>query len=66
MATGIVKFVQKDGAFCFITPDGGGADLVAYPADIAGESKKFTALQKVSFDETMGPKGRQAINIQLQ
>ena len=50
--------------FGFITPDGGGDDLFAHFSEIRSEGFKTLAEgQKVSYDEKMGPKGKQASNI---
>lgn len=65
MATGIVKWFNDAKGFGFITPDGGGDDLFAHFSAI--QTKGFKSLkegQKVSFDVTEGPKGKQASNIQ--
>lgn len=64
MATGIVKWFNEAKGFGFITPDGGGEDVFAHFSAI--QSKGFKTLrenQKVAFDVTMGPKGKQASNI---
>ena len=64
MATGIVKWFNDAKGFGFITPDGGGEDLFAHFSAIQGNG--FTSLkenQKVSFEVTTGPKGKQASNI---
>jgi CspA family cold shock protein len=67
MATGTVKWFNDAKGFGFITPDGGGEDLFAHFSQI--QSKGFKTLkenQKVTFDITEGPKGKQASNIQPQ
>ncbi|OGA00652.1 MAG: cold-shock protein [Betaproteobacteria bacterium RBG_19FT_COMBO_58_11] len=64
MATGTVKWFNDEKCFGFITPDGGGEDLFAHFSAI--QSNGFKTLkenQKVSFDITTGPKGKQASNI---
>ena len=64
MATGTVKWFNESKGFGFITPDQGGEDLFAHFSAI--QSKGFKTLreaQKVTFDVTTGPKGKQATNI---
>jgi len=64
MATGIVKWFNDSKGFGFITPDGGGDDLFAHFSAIAGKGfKSLKEGQRVSFDVTEGPKGKQASNI---
>jgi len=65
MAFGTVKWFNDSKGFGFITPDEGGDDLFAHFSAI--NSKGFRSLaegQRVSFDVTTGPKGKQASNIQ--
>ena len=65
MATGIVKWVNDSKGFGFITPDEGGEDLFAHFSAIqAGGFKSLQENQRVSFEVTQGPKGKQASNIQ--
>ena len=65
METGIVKWFNDAKGFGFITPDGGGEDLFAHFSAIqAGGFKTLQENQRVSFDVTDGPKGKQASNIQ--
>ena len=64
MATGTVKWFDDAKGFGFITPDGGGEDLFAHFSAITGQGfKSLKENQKVSFDVTTGPKGKQAANI---
>lgn len=66
MAIGTVKWFNDSKGFGFITPDGGGDDLFAHFSAI--QSQGFKTLQegqRVSFDITTGPKGKQASNIQI-
>ena len=65
MATGTVKWFNDAKGFGFITPDDGGEDLFAHFSAIQSSSFKTLAEgQKVSFEVTQGPKGKQASNIQ--
>ena len=65
MQRGIVKFYDTTRAFGFITPDGGGEDLFAHFSAINMPGfKSLKEGQKVSFEVTQGPKGKQASNIQ--
>ncbi|ARC05116.1 cold-shock protein [Neisseria meningitidis] len=65
MATGIVKWFNDAKGFGFITPDEGGEDLFAHFSVINMEGfKTLKEGQRVSFDVTTGPKGKQAANIQ--
>jgi CspA family cold shock protein len=64
MATGTVKWFNDSKGFGFITPDGGGEDLFVHFSAI--QAKGFKTLkegQKVTFDVTQGPKGKQASNV---
>ena len=65
MATGTVKWFNDSKGFGFITPDEGGEDLFAHFSAI--QSSGFKSLQenqRVQFDVTTGPRGKQAANIQ--
>lgn len=64
MVTGTVKWFNESKGFGFITPDGGGDDLFAHFSAIQARGfKTLKENQKVSFDVTTGPKGKQATNI---
>ena len=64
MATGTVKWFNDAKGFGFITPDGGGEDLFAHFSAIQGKGfRSLAENQRVEFDVTTGPKGKQASNI---
>jgi CspA family cold shock protein len=66
MAIGTVKWFNSSKGFGFITPDGGGEDVFAHFSAIQAQGFKTLAEnQRVSFDVTSGPKGKQAANIRL-
>jgi cold shock protein len=65
MATGTVKWFNDSKGYGFITPDDGGDDLFAHFSAITMQGfKTLKEGQKVSFEVTTGPKGKQASNIQ--
>jgi cold shock protein len=65
MATGTVKWFNDSKGYGFVTPDGGGDDLFAHFSAIQMNGfKTLKEGQKVTFEVTQGPKGKQASNIQ--
>lgn len=65
MAQGTVKWFNDSKGFGFITPDDGGEDLFAHFSAITMDGfKTLKEGQKVQFEVTQGPKGKQASNIQ--
>ncbi|MFK7159975.1 cold-shock protein [Marinospirillum sp. MEB164] len=66
MANGTVKWFNDTKGFGFITPDDGGEDLFAHFSEIQSSGfKSLAENQKVSFEVTTGPKGKQAAKIQV-
>lgn len=66
MATGVVKWFNDSKGFGFVTPDENGEDLFAHFSAIqANGFRTLTEGQRVSFEVTMGAKGKQASNIQV-
>jgi len=62
--TGTVKWFNDSKGFGFVTPDAGGDDLFAHFSAIQMNGfKTLREGQKVSFDISNGPKGKQATNI---
>ena len=67
MTSGTVKWFNDAKGFGFITPDGGGEDVFAHFSAINSNGfKSLAENQRVSFEITTGPKGKQAANIQPQ
>ena len=65
MALGTVKWFNDSKGFGFITPDDGSDDLFAhFSAIVEAGYKSLKEGQRVSFEVTDGPKGKQASNIQ--
>ncbi|MDE2343562.1 MAG: cold-shock protein [Betaproteobacteria bacterium] len=64
MAIGTVKWFNDSKGFGFITSESGDEDYFAHFSAIQGQGFKSLAEgQRVSFDVTSGPKGKQASNI---
>ncbi|PRZ39136.1 putative cold-shock DNA-binding protein [Antricoccus suffuscus] len=66
MATGTVKWFNAEKGFGFIAPEDGSADVFAhYSAINASGYRSLEENQKVTFETEQGPKGPQAVNIEL-
>ncbi len=64
MSTGTVKWFNDSKGFGFITADDGSGDLFAHFSTIQMNGfKTLKEGQKVRFEVTEGPKGKQASNI---
>ena len=65
MATGIFNWFNDAKGFGYIKPDDGEEELFAHFSAITMPGfKTLKENQKVTFDITQGPKGKQATNIQ--
>ncbi|CAJ0775002.1 Cold shock-like protein CspD [Ralstonia condita] len=65
MAIGTVKWFNDAKGFGFISPDEGGEELFAHFSAIQMSGfKTLKEGQRVQFEVTQGPKGKQATNIQ--
>ncbi len=65
MPTGTVKWFNATKGFGFIAPQGGSKDVFVHISAINMQGfKSLKEGQKVSFEVTQGPKGKQASNIQ--
>ncbi|MCU1573945.1 MAG: cold-shock protein [Micrococcaceae bacterium] len=66
MATGTVKWFNSEKGFGFIAPEDGSADVFAhYSAINAGGYRSLEENQVVTVETEQGPKGPQAVNIQV-
>lgn len=64
MTTGVVKWFSDEKGYGFIKPDDGGPDLFAHFSQIEGKGfRTLKEAQRVEFDITQGPRGKQASNI---
>lgn len=63
MQQGTVKFYNRSKAFGFITPDGGGGDVLIVPASLSDGVAYVTAGQRVWFDTEPGSKGPKAVRL---
>ncbi|WP_331750150.1 cold-shock protein (plasmid) [Streptomyces sp. NBC_01707] len=64
MASGTVKWFNRDKGFGFIEQEGGGPDVFAHYSNISGGGfRELVEGEHVTFDVTQGQKGPQAENI---
>lgn len=66
MATGTVKFFNRERGFGFITPTSGGKDVFVHYSNLAGdEPKSLDEGQQVEFGLTEGRKGPEAQDVRV-
>jgi CspA family cold shock protein len=63
MATGTVKWYNKDKGFGFIMPDEGGRDVYVQATHVETPDKDLSDGQRVEFEMSMGRKGPEAIKV---
>ena len=64
MTQGVVKWFNGEKGFGFITPDGGGKDVLVHYSAITGSGyKSLEEGQRVVFEITQGQKGPQASDV---
>lgn len=65
--TGRVKWFNENKGFGFITPeDGSGPDVYVHSSNISTRGlKKLVEGQRVTFEITNGPKGPEAMSVQV-
>lgn len=63
MSNGTVKFFNEEKGFGFITPDAGGKDVFVHVKALNGTS--LNEGDTVSYEVEEGPKGLNAVNVEL-
>ncbi len=66
MAAGTVKWFNATKGFGFITPDGGGSDVLVHFSEIQADGyRSLEENQKVTFEVGQGSKGPQATGVRI-
>jgi CspA family cold shock protein len=66
MADGVVKWFSAEKGYGFITPDDGGRDLFVHYSEIQGSGyRNLEEGQRVAFESQEGPKGPQAVQVNV-
>lgn len=67
MTTGTVKWFNDSKGFGFITPTDGSKDVFVHFSAITGQGgfRTLAEGQEVTFETENGPKGPQAVNVQI-
>ena len=64
MAQGVVKWLNAEKGFGFISVDGGGPDVFVHFSAIKGDGyRSLDENQRVEFESSQGPKGPQADSV---
>ncbi len=63
MATGTVKWFNRDKGFGFIQPDEGGRDIYIHASNINTPDRSLTDGQRVEYETGVGRKGPEAVNV---
>lgn len=63
MASGTVKWFNKDKGFGFIQPDDGGRDVYVHVTNVDTPDNTLADGQRVEYEMAMGRKGPEAIKV---
>jgi CspA family cold shock protein len=65
MATGTVKWFNKDKGFGFISPDEGGRDIYVVTSHIDTPDHELSDGQRVEYEIELGRKGPEAVRVKI-
>ena len=65
MATGTVKWFNKDKGFGFITPDEGGRDIYVVAGNLDTPDHELSDGQRVEYEIELGRKGPEAVRVKI-